>query len=102
MPTFSNKVAIGICDRCCFKYKNSVLRADPNYHGLRVCPDCIDEKNPYLLPPLRPDNIALKYPRPDTPLYPFANPSQVFPVTYPQFWDEAGATWDEPGATWVP
>lgn len=70
MPTFSNKVAIGICDRCCFKFKNSHLRADGNTPGLRVCEECWDPKDPWRLPPIQPDAIALKYPRPDTPLVP--------------------------------
>lgn len=65
---FSNKVAIGICDRCCFKYKNSDLRPDGNSSGLQVCESCRDPIDPWRLPPAQPDAICLKYPRPDTPL----------------------------------
>lgn len=68
-----------ICDRCCFRYDYQILRSDPNYHGLRVCPDCLDQKNPWLLPPARPDSLTLKYPRPDTPLWPIAN--HIPPIT---------------------
>jgi hypothetical protein len=68
MSTFSNRVAIGICDRCNFKFDLKKLRADGNTPGLRVCECCWDPKNPYRLPPIQPDAIALKYPRPDTPL----------------------------------
>jgi hypothetical protein len=64
----SGRASIAICDRCCFKVQYQVLRSDPNYKGLRVCPDCLDKKDPWRLPPLQPDAIALKYPRPDTPL----------------------------------
>ncbi len=65
---FSNKVAIGICDRCCMKYKNSELMDDGNSPGLYVCKSCYDVKNPWKLPPEQADPICLKYPRPDTPL----------------------------------
>lgn len=44
------------------------LRADGNSPGLRVCQDCFDPKNPWRLPPIQPDAIILKFPRPDTPL----------------------------------
>lgn len=67
---YSNKVAIGICDRCNFKYKNSELRADGNTPGLRVCGECWDPRDPYRLPPRQPDNYTLQYARPDTPLVP--------------------------------
>lgn len=68
MPSFSNKVAIAICDRCNFKYKNSELVDDGNSPGLFVCKDCRDPKDPWRLPAEQPDAISLKYPRPDTPL----------------------------------
>lgn len=60
--------SIAICDRCCFKFSYMSLRADGNTPGLRVCQDCWDPKDPWRLPPIQPDAIALKYPRPDTPL----------------------------------
>lgn len=95
MATYSNKVAIGVCDRCCFKHKLSELRADGNSPGLRVCQDCWDCKDPWRLPPVRPDAISLKYPRPDTPLWPFANEPVVGPV-----WNGPGLKWNQPGLKW--
>ncbi len=68
MPLASGRASIAICDRCCFKFSYETLRADGNSPGLRVCPSCWDPKDPWRLPPIQPDAIALKYPRPDTPL----------------------------------
>jgi len=33
-----------------------------------VCESCRDPKNPWRLPPIKPDRISLKWSRPDTPL----------------------------------
>lgn len=62
------------------------LRADGNSPGLRVCLDCWDPKNPWRLPPIKPDAITLKFPRPDVPLiagdilYPdYTNPVNPIP-----------------------
>ncbi len=95
MPLSDGRVSIAICDRCCFKVSYQSLRQDPNYKGLRVCPDCLDFKNGWLLPPLRPDAISLKYPRPDTPIGLNAPPEFLQ-------WDTAGFTWDSttPPLTW--
>lgn len=68
MTSFTNRAAIAVCDRCCFKYKNSDLRDDGNYPGLYVCEECRDPKNPEKLKPIESDSICLRYPRPDTPL----------------------------------
>lgn len=65
---FNASVAIGICDRCHFKFPIGDLRADGNTPGLRVCAKCSDVKDPYRLPPRRPDNIIVHHPRPDVPL----------------------------------
>lgn len=64
--------SIAICDRCNRKRPYQILIADGNSPGLRVCSDsdCRDPKDPWRLPPIQPDAIALKYPRPDTPLVP--------------------------------
>lgn len=70
MPLASGRASIAICDICNFKYNYQELRADGNTPGLRVCRECFSPKNPWRLPPLQPDAIALKYPRPDTPLVP--------------------------------
>ena len=99
MSLASGRASIAICDRCNFKYDYRVLRADGNSPGLRVCPECRDPKNPWRLPPLKPDAIALKYPRPDTPLYPFANVTPppippIPPVTTPE-WGDVNALWGD-------
>lgn len=49
-----------------------MLVPDHNTPGLRVCSDrdCLDEKDPWRLPAIQPDAIALRFPRPDTPLVP--------------------------------
>jgi hypothetical protein len=73
MPLFIDtrgnaSAAIAICDRCSFKFPVGELSADRNDPGLRVCEKCNDVKDPWRLPPRRPDNILVKYPRPDVPL----------------------------------
>lgn len=92
----SGRASIAICDRCNFKYDYQVLRADGNSPGLRVCPDCRDPKNPWRLPPLRPDAIALRFPRPDTPLV----VGPPIPNGIP-FWDEDGIFWDDGVTEWT-
>jgi hypothetical protein len=64
----SGRASIAICDRCSFKFPYQDLRADGNSPGLRVCEDCRDPKNPWRDPPIQPDAITLKFPRPDIPL----------------------------------
>ena len=46
------------------------LYSDPNYPGLRVCKDDMDQYDPYRLPARQPEDITLRFPRPDTPLAP--------------------------------
>lgn len=72
MPIAQGFASIAICQRCCQKRPYMMLRADGNVPSLRVCSDrdCWDPKDPWRLPPMPPDAIALKYPRPDTPLVP--------------------------------
>ena len=71
MPRFLDtlglaSVAIAICDRCRMKRPYSVMRADPNFPGLRVCDQgCADNYDPYRLPARKTENIALRFPRPD-------------------------------------
>lgn len=62
----SGDLTIAICDRCAFKFKYRELSTDRNSPGLRVCDDCNDQKDPYRLPPRKPEAIAVRYPRPDT------------------------------------
>lgn len=64
----SGDLAIAICDRCRMKKKYHELMADGNSPGLRVCKDCRDVKDPWRLPPRKPDKVTLRYPRPDVPL----------------------------------
>lgn len=92
MTLAAGYASIAVCDRCCFKVDYKILRADPNYHGLRVCPDCLDFRNPWLEAPAKPDAIALKFPRPDTPI------GLNAPADFIQ-WDASGRTWDS-GLTW--
>lgn len=61
-------LGIGICGRCSRKFSLDELYSDPNYPGLRVCQDDMDEYDPYRLPARQPEVIALRYPRPDTPI----------------------------------
>ena len=61
-------LGIGICARCSRKMPLGMLQPDPTYPGLLVCPDDIDEFDPYLLPAPEPENIVLRDPRPDVPL----------------------------------
>ena len=60
--------AVAICDRCRFKKPLSTLVADGNTPGLRVCPECSDNFDPWRLPARKPEDITLQYPRPDEPL----------------------------------
>jgi len=73
MPVFldtrgKSTLAIGICGRCSRKFSLDDLYSDPNYSGLKVCKDDRDQYDPYRLPARQPEQIALKFARPDTPL----------------------------------
>jgi len=61
-------LGIGICGRCSRKMSLDDLYPDPNYPGLRVCRDDLDQYDPYRLPARQPEVITLLYPRPDVPL----------------------------------
>lgn len=61
-------VGIGICGRCSLKFPLEELMPDPNYPGLLVCKDDVDDYDPYRLPPRETENITLMMPRPDVPL----------------------------------
>ena len=58
-------VAIGICDRCSRKFPYVDLMPDPNFPGMRVCAEDRDDFDPWRLPALQTENIALRHPRPD-------------------------------------
>lgn len=66
--TGNASLAIGICGRCSRKFPIGELLPDPNYPGLRVCEVDKDNFDPYRLPARQPENIALRYARPDTPI----------------------------------
>lgn len=71
MPRYiRNHTAIAICDRCRFKVPYRRLRKDSNSPGLRVCPKCWDELDPYRLPARKTEKFNLRHPRPDTRLGP--------------------------------
>lgn len=65
-------LSIAICDRCQRKFPYRRLQPDGNSPGLRVCdePGCRDPKDPWRLPPIQPDPIIMRFPRPDVPLDP--------------------------------
>lgn len=75
MPVFLDTtgkatLAIAICGRCSRKFPYDELMPDPNYPGLRVCKDDLDQFDPYRLPARQTEDITLRFPRPDTPLNP--------------------------------
>jgi hypothetical protein len=76
-------LGIGICGRCSRKFSLDDLQSDPNYPGLRVCKDDMDEYDPYRLPARQPEVIALRFPRPDTPIG--TNPAGVVTQNELQF-----------------
>ena len=83
MPIFidtrgHSTLAVAICARCKVKYPRDELTPDPNSPGLLCCPDgCLDQLDPWRLPPKGQDRLTVDQPRPDTPLYPL-NPISVY------------------------
>ena len=61
-------LAVGVCDRCKRKFPLEELWSDRNNPALKVCRDDIDDYDPYRLPARTPEQIALRYPRPDEAL----------------------------------
>lgn len=59
-------LGIGICARCSRKFSLDDLQPDPNYPGLMVCRADLDDFDPYRLPARQPDDITLRFVRPDT------------------------------------
>lgn len=70
MPLYLDECPVAICDRCSMKAAWKDLIPDGNSPGLRVHrnEDCWDPKNPWRLPPIKPDRISLRWSRPDVPL----------------------------------
>jgi hypothetical protein len=67
-PTGKGTYGIGICARCQRKMSLDDLMSDPNYPGLRVCIEDLDQFDPYRLAARQPERITLNYPRPDVPI----------------------------------
>jgi hypothetical protein len=67
-PTGEATYGIAICARCSRKFKLAELQSDPNYPGLMVCAEDVDDYDPYRLAPRGPDKIILPFNRPDTPV----------------------------------
>lgn len=74
MPRFINttghaNLGIGICDRCKKKTPLDTLVSDPNSPGLMVHSEgCVDEYDPWRLPPRETEGVDLPFYRPDTPI----------------------------------
>lgn len=67
LDTRGNSVlSVAICDRCSRKFAYVDLMPDPNFPGMRVCAEDLDNFDPWRLPALQTENIALRFPRPDT------------------------------------
>jgi hypothetical protein len=66
LDTRGNSVlSVAICDRCSRKFPYVDLMPDPNFPGMRVCKDDLDQFDPWRLPAIQPENITLRFPRPD-------------------------------------
>jgi len=66
LDTRGNSVlSVSICDRCSRKFAYVDLMPDPNFPGMRVCKDDLDNYDPWRLPARQTENIALRFPRPD-------------------------------------
>jgi hypothetical protein len=59
-------LSVAICDRCRIKFPYDELMPDPNFPGMRVCHYDLDQFDPWRLPAIKTENIALRFPRPDT------------------------------------
>jgi len=58
-------LSVAICDRCNRKFPYVDLKPDPNFPGMRVCEADLDNFDPWRLPAIQTENIALRFPRPD-------------------------------------
>lgn len=66
LDTRGNTVlSVAVCDRCNRKFAYVDLMPDPNFPGMRVCKDDLDNFDPWRLPARQTENIALRFPRPD-------------------------------------
>lgn len=66
IDTSGNSVlSVALCDRCSRKFAYVDLMPDPNFPGMRVCKEDLDNFDPWRLPARQTENIALRFPRPD-------------------------------------
>ena len=66
IDTSGNSVlSVALCDRCSRKFAYVDLMPDPNFPGMRVCKDDVDNFDPWRLPARQTENISLRFPRPD-------------------------------------
>ena len=66
LDTRGNSVlSVAVCDRCNRKFPYVDLMPDPNFPGMRVCKEDLDNFDPWRLPARQTENIALRFPRPD-------------------------------------
>jgi len=66
IDTRGNSVlSVAVCDRCNRKFAYVDLMPDPNFPGMRVCKDDLDNFDPWRLPARQTENISLRFPRPD-------------------------------------
>lgn len=66
IDTRGNSVlSVAICDRCSRKFAYVDLMPDPNFPGMRVCKEDLDNFDPWRLPARQTENITLRFPRPD-------------------------------------
>jgi hypothetical protein len=85
MPMFistqgHSKASIAICSRCSCKFPYDELTPDPNYPGLFVCDDDLDDLDPWRLPSRETENISLDHPRPDLTLTPGQMDIPILPL----------------------
>lgn len=73
-PTGHSTYGIGVCARCYRKMSLDDLYDDPNYPGLKVCQQDLDDYDPYRLPPREPDQVNLRFTRPDVPVVASSTP----------------------------
>jgi hypothetical protein len=66
-------LSVAVCDRCRCKFPYTELYPDPNFPGMRVCKEDLDNFDPWRLPARQTENIALRFPRPDTDIALTAN-----------------------------
>jgi hypothetical protein len=97
MPIFLDtrglgNVAIAICARCSCKYSYTSLKPDPNFPGLRCCPDgCLDQIDPWRLAPRPTENITLEFARPDVDISGYgATPIYAPPPSSPSYFSNDG------------